>query len=356
MKGFLQGNSAVLCFLIAISLLPRPSVAVEKKPGGQAPGNVFMAQPAMRQVTLTGFTRTRRIVDIVSEEAGRCLEVEVDIGDVVSKDGVFAVLDKTFINLAINKNQVDQKRLGKTISFNTKEVRRYEQLVSRDTAAQSKLDELQNRLDQSEFERQALRVEEANLKERKKRHVIPVPSGWKVIEREVEPGEWVSVGRHLGKAGDYRTLLVPFSLSPEEYNALRKLEEGPTLRFPDEGNKGVTLRAKVERISPAFDPTTRKISVDLSVRQGLSEKRGGLRAQLTLRIPDPSGAVLVPTSSVFERYEEFWLTRENGQQVRVVLLDRGPDNTSRVRSPEVSPGDRFIARPNTPDKTDKTKP
>ena len=356
MKSFVQTFVVLLCFTIALSLLSKPSAAAEKNNETKVQGQFFAAQPAMQQVSLTGYTRARRIIDIVSEEAGRCLKVEADIGDVIGKDGIFAILDKTFINLAIDKNQVDQKRLEKTIAYNTKEVRRYEQLVSRNTAAQSTLDELQNRLDQSEFERRALQVEEANLKERRKRHIISVPSGWKVIERDVEPGEWVSVGKHMGKAGDYGTLLVPFSLSPEEFAALKNLADGPKLRFPDESDSGVILESKVERISPAFDPTTRKITVDLVVRHGLSLMRGGLRAELTLETPDPAGAVVVPTSAVSERYEEFWLTRKNGQQVRVVLLDRGPENTSRVRSPEVMPGDSFRARPIAPDKAGKTTP
>jgi RND family efflux transporter MFP subunit len=318
-----------------------------------------VAQSAVTHVTLTGYTRARHIVDIVSEEAGRCVKVKADIGDIIGGDSVFAVLDQTFIDLAIEKNQVDQKRLEKNIAYNKKEVGRYALLVSRDTAAQSKLDELQNRLDQSEYALRALKVEEANLKERRKRHVIHVPSGWRIIDRQVEAGEWVSVGKHLGKAGDYRTLLVPFSLSPEQLAALSKQEHGSTLHFPDQNNGGATVEAHLERISPAFDPTTRKISVDLAVRQGLSEKRGGLRAELTLKIPHASGAVLVPTSAVLERYEEFWLTRDNGQQVRVVLLNRGPDDTAQVLSPEVKPGDRFKTRPgktNTLETRDKTVP
>ncbi|MBW1896027.1 MAG: HlyD family secretion protein [Deltaproteobacteria bacterium] len=171
--------------------------------------------------------------------------------------------------------------------------------------------------------------------------MIRIPSGWTITERAVEPGEWIAVGKHLGKAGDFRTLLVPFSLSPDEYRALKDLEGVPELHFPDEVEGGTALRAVLERVSPAFDPETRKISVDLAVREGLSEMRGGLRAELSLYLPDPSGAVLVPSSAVQERYEEFSLTRPNGEQVRVVVLGNGPQSTVRVRSPHVKPGDKF---------------
>ena len=339
------GKKFIILSFFIITFLQAPHVASEHGAAPWAQDKVFTAQPAMREVALTGYTRARHVMDIVSEESGRCAKVAADIGDTIDKSGVFAVLDKIFVNLAIEKNRVNQVRVENMLAYYAKDVRRYERLVGRETAAQSTLDELQNKLDQSEFELQALKIEETNLKERRARHLIRVPPGWTITERRVEEGEWVPVEKHLGKAGDFRTLLVPFSFSPEELRALKKLNGAPELRFPDEGNGGITLRASVERISRAFDPKTRKISVDLAVLKGLSHMRGGLRAELVLEIPDPSGAVVVPTSALSERYEEFWLTRAEGDQVRVALLGHGHQNTSRVRSPKIKAGNTFKVKP-----------
>lgn len=310
-----------------------------------APGDVVVTRPAMRRITLTGYTRARYVMDIVSEEAGRCVKVTADVGDQIGKNGLFAVLDTTFIDLALKKNRVDQARLTNMIAFHAKEAGRFEKLVERETAAQSRLDEIQNKLDQAEFQIKTLKVQETELKERRSRHQIKIPQGWSIIQREVEPGEWVSVGKHLGKAGDFRTLLVPFALSPEEYRALKKLKGPIELVLPGEGQNTISLKASMARISPAFDPETRKINVELAVTETLAENRGGLRAELTLRIPDPSGAVLIPATAVAERYEEFWLTRANGERVRVLFLGEGPDNTYRVRASELKPGDKFRVKP-----------
>ena len=231
------------------------------------------------------------------------------------------------------------------IAFHAKEVGRFEKLVERETAAQSRLDELQNKLDQAEFQIKTLIVQETELKERRGRHHIKIPQGWSVIQREVEPGEWVAVGKHLGKAGDFRTLLVPFALSPEEYRTLKNLKEPTELFFPSEGQNTISLRASLGRVSPAFDPETRKINVELAVTETLSVNRGGLRAELTFDMPDPSGAVLIPAAAVVERYEEFWLTRANGEKLRVLFLGGGPDNTYRVRASELKPGDKFRIQP-----------
>jgi hypothetical protein len=66
---------------------------------------------------------------------------------------------------------------------------------------------------------------------------------------------------------------------------------------------------------------------------------------LKLRLPDPSGAVLVPASALTERYDDFWLTRPDGSRVRVVRLGEGAENTVRVSSDEVKAGDMFRLNP-----------
>ena len=336
----------IIGFFLAVSAIVQPlPTGADDTVQAQSDGAVFTVRPAMREVRLTGYTRARYIMDIISEEAGRCVKVTADVGDQIRKDGLFAVLDTTFIDLSIKKNRVDQQRLENLISYHNKEVRRFKELVERETAAQSQLDSLQNKLDQTQFQIQLLKVQEAELKERRRRHHIRVPQGWSIIERTVEPGEWIPVGTPLGKAGDFRTLLVPFSLSPQEYSSLMKLNNQVELRLPDSGEKGTDVIASVERVSPDFDPETRKINVELALSGDFAEMRGGLRAELTLKIPDPSNAVLVPASSVAERYEEFWLTRVNGEKIRVLFLGNGPGNTYRVRSPELKPGDKFKTKP-----------
>jgi RND family efflux transporter MFP subunit len=341
MKNILSSHEKLSGLLFIVFLIIPLATGAQEEKSLLAKNNLFTVKAAMREVVLTGYTRARYEMDIVSEEAGRCVKVTTDVGDTVGKDGVFAVLDTTFIDLSIKKNLVDQKKMKNQLAYWAKDVIRYEDLVGRNAAAQSKLDEYRHKRDQVRFQLETMKVEERNLKERRERFTIRVPTGWKIMERRVEPGEWVAVGHNLGKAGDFRTLLVPFSLAPLEYKWLREHKNPIPLFLPDEGESGIEVQAVVERISPDFDPQTRKTGVDLAIREGLSERRGGIRAQLNLMLPDPSGAVLVPRSAMERRYEEFWLTRPNGEHVNVVFLGEGPGDTHRVRSPKVKPGDQF---------------
>lgn len=337
------GSLAASLLFLFVLCLAAPAAAQKPPLPAWVKGDTFEAKSAPRETTLTGYTRPRYVMDLVGEEEGRCQKVLADVGQELGKDGVYAQLDTTFIDLEIRKNQAEQKRIRANLDFIAKEVARYRTLVQKDLSDQSNLDRLSSSKEQNEFELESLRIEEARLRERRARFAVRGKPGWRLISRGLQPGEWVKSGVSLGQAGDFSTLLVPFALSSEEYASLKAAKE-LSLRFPDvAGSPRVAVR--LERVSPDFDPETRKINVDLAFGAGLPEMRGGLKAELSLSLPDPAGVVLVPQASVLERYEEFWLSRPGGENVKVFVLGSGPDNTYRVRGEGVRPGGTFLVAP-----------
>ncbi len=333
--------AALLCLCCCAAALPALG---QKAPlPAWVSGEIFQARSAPREALLTGYTRPRYVMELVGEEEGRCQKVLADVGQELGRDGVYALLDTTFVELEIRKNQAEQKRITANLDFIAKEVVRYRTLVQKDLSDQSNLDRLSSSKSQNEFELESLRVEEARLKERRARFAVKGRPGWRIIARSLQPGEWVRPGVSLGQAGDFGTLLVPFALSSDEYAVLKAAGE-LFLRFPDVPG-GPRVAVRLERVSPDFDPETRKINVDLAVSGGLPEMRGGLKAELALALPDPAGVVLVPQAAVLERYEEHWLSRATGENVKVFVLGSGPDNTYRVRGDGVRPGETFLVAP-----------
>lgn len=304
------------------------------------------ALPSTRTVVLTGFTRARATVDIVAEEAGRVMAVAADVGDAIGPDGLFARVDPTFIRLDLEANRVSRDKLASRIAYDALEAERYRELVTRRTAAQSTLDGLEQTLDANRHELAALEVAGEVLAERLARTRIPAPKGWRVTARSVEPGQWVAAGQTVGRAGDFSTLIAPFALTPEQFEVLRALPAPFGVRLTDLGRDA---RASIYRANPGFDPETRKIAVDLAL-SGLADAallRGGLRVRLELPMPEETGAVLLPPSAIEERYEENWVTRANGERVRVVVLGNhgGPDGALlRVAGEGVRPGDEFALK------------
>lgn len=322
--------------------------------GAQAAGNatdgtnpqLVTALPAVRAVDLTGFTRALAAVRLVAEVAGRVRHVGVDIGQAIPPDGTFARIDDTFIRLERDEVLVQEERLTSQIAFARREVERYQELARQKNTSASQLDTLEQTLRDNAHALRGTEIKRRVLEERLARTQIRAPAGWLVTARAVEPGQWVQVGEVVGEAADFSALLVPFALTPEQYAALTgEAASAEGLRL-DMLDLGTQVRAGIYRTNPGFDPATRKVLVDLRIETPLPERRGGLRARLALPLPERTGAVLLPASAVEERYEEFWVTREDGARVPVVRLGAAGDpGMLRIASPQIQVGERFRMRP-----------
>jgi RND family efflux transporter MFP subunit len=330
---------ALALALLGLLLFPAPKAAAV---AAESPAT-FQAEPATITVILVGFTRARTRVALSALVSGRLVEVRGEMGDSVAADGIFARLDPVLADLDRAAILVKQEQLKSKIAYLEKEVNRYQVLYDRNSMAEARLDALKEDLSQARLGLRELRTEELKAAEILSRHNIFAPPGWRIISRRSEPEEWVGAGTTLGEVGDYHSLLVPFALGPEEYRYLRETSGKMELRLPD---WQLRMPATLARVSPEFDEVTRKINIELEISGKLPEQRGGIRAELALELPDPSGALQVPASAVRNRYESSWLTTAAGDRVMVIVL--GPGNkaeTVRVSGRDLGPGRLFLLNP-----------
>jgi RND family efflux transporter MFP subunit len=300
------------------------------------------ARIAVQTETQSGFTRAHTRLILSAEESGRIVSVNGDVGDRLENENPFACLDSTYLDLELRANQAEQRALEVDKDYYRKEVVRYSKLVKKNSSSESQLDAAQRNLDKTRNQLKSLSIAAKVLRERKSRLCITAPQGWQVIKRYVEPGQWVNGGEPVVEVGDYSRLVVPFALSGLEYQALlAQQESGLSVTLPDHQ---LTIPAQMIRLSPAFDERSRKIHFELQLEAGLPLYRGGLRVELSLKIPTRSGAVLVPQQALQQRYEQYWLRRPDGSEIAVVYLGRSNDASGdwvRVASPQVKPGDQF---------------
>lgn len=336
-----QRRGLIFIVLFASILLLAPA---ESRSTGPEPVT-FRPSPATDIVTLVGFTRARSRINLTAQVTGNLLEVRGEVGESIGKDGIFARIDPILTELALATIRVNQDKLKSKIAYLEKEVGRYQTLFDQNSAAGSRLDALKEDLSQARLGLEELLTEEKKSGEILSRHTIGAPPGWRIIKRLVEPEEWVNVGTPLGEVGDYRTLLVPFAVSREEYRQLTGEPDKIALRLPELQLK---VPATLARVSPEFDQVTRKINIDLEIGDKLPVHRGGLRAELDLEMPDPSGAQLVPKTAVSSRYDSSWLTTPTGEKVMVIVLGSGnKPGMVRISADNIRSGDRFLTAPPT---------
>ena len=319
----------VACFFIIIS----PALAAQ---------NQFVkAEPSFRQVKVLGFTRARSMMQLASEVGGKVKTVFADIGETIPAEGKFACLEDAFVNIDIEtaKNEIAQHSAD--VGYFTKQVSRHKELVAKKSVAISQLDDLERQLANVHGKLNSAELKKQRLEEKRLRHCIEVPVGWRVIERNIEPGQWINVGEPVGKVGDYYHLMIPLSLSIIELTSLKQKNfKAYLVDYKQE------VSVKIDRISPAFDERSHKIRVDLLIDDDLPDHRGGMRVELLLDVPDEFGAFRIPSKALEERFEEFWLERKNGKALRVKVLGNPGDEFVRVMSPDIKVGDQFkVLRP-----------
>ncbi len=330
-------HHTLLLFFLLLSCLGTPSSLGAKTES-------FRAVPvlsAYRSVTLTGFTRARRTMTVTSEVSAACVSITADIGDRILTTTVLADLDTTFTDLDLRRTNVGMDQAASRIAYLQKETNRSRELVRRDTQARADLDRLEQELDQARLALAELQVIRAELTERKSRHTLHAPAGWTVIDRMIEPGEWVAAGTPVAELGDFRTLRIPLSLNPEELTALDAVARLQVL-LPD---YGLTLDASVFRTTPDFNPRTRKTSLELLITPPATLNRGGVRCEISLNIPEGEHTWLVPETAVYERYETHWVTRGDGSEVRVIPLGTENNGLVRISSTELSRKDSVRVQP-----------
>jgi len=295
-------------------------------------------QPSYREVSFIGFSRARHDMVLSTEVAGKVKSIYVDVGDTIPKSGRVSCLDNTFTKLDINSTTNDIKQAQIDITYYKKQVKRYQDLVKKKSVSVSQLDDMQRELSTAENMAQSKQILIDRQQETLERHCIKAPWGWSVDERYVEEGQWIDIGNQVVKVGNYTSLLVPFALSVNELNALKKNKKDLSVWLPDYKQK---IPAKIERISPAFDETSRKIKVDLLLKKNLPVQRGGLRVELKLKIPDSSGVFLIPLKTLDKKFEEVWVERKKGGSLRVELLGNANNEQVRINSAELKAGDQL---------------
>ena len=299
--------------------------------------SLVTVQPSFQTITISGFTRARRSMPIASEISGKVTHIYADIGQPIPENGIFACLDDTFIKLDIASTQNSIAQHGIDLKFLSKQVSRHQKLVKTNSAALSLLDDLTRQKGNAYRAIQNEKIRKQKQQETKNRHCIKAPKNWKITQRKIEPGQWITAEVTIAQASDYSQLLIPITLTAEELTALQK-QNKLSVYLPEYQQE---ISVSIEHISPEFDQQSHKILVDLLIKDTSKYQRGGIRTELSLNVSDKLNNFLIPKDALDARFEEVWLTRKNGERIRVMLQGYADKNTAKISSAEIKTGDQF---------------
>ena len=304
-----------------------------------------VVENATKEITLTGYTRSKTTMVVSSEVSGRVLSVNYDVGDLISEKPMVEI-DPTFIDFQIQgvrrslrllENKV--RKAEERVKYLDKEFSRMDKLHREDRATEVKRDAAEQEFiqaklsyDSASIEKQKLEISLSELLELKERHLIYAPPGWNLTGKMVEAGEQVIQGTPLARAADFQNLVVPLSVSGEELDAIHKLGSEFSAFMEKE-----PVMAAIRWINPEFDEKTRKLGIELFITQYSGEKRGGLHFTLPLKLPVQG--IQVPKSCIIDRYENPRVRLSaTGEIINIMVLGESDGHLYIAEDPRLLPG------------------
>ncbi|CAB5128079.1 hypothetical protein D3OALGA1CA_4027 [Olavius algarvensis associated proteobacterium Delta 3] len=330
----------VLLLLIAVTA--GPATAAES----------LLVENAYKNISLSGYTRSIIHQTISSEVSGKVLQVNYDIGQVIGEKPIIQI-DPTFVTFeiettrhAIRRLNIALKKSASREDFLKKEFDRFDALYKGKSTAQSRRDAALEEYSQATLESETISVEKSaqetrlmELMERKRRHTISAPNGWIVTGKHVEVGEIIAPDTPLAVVGDYRQLVVPLSVSANELIALQQLPEEFTATLDKE-----PVRAAINWINPEFDEQTRKLAIEVIIRNFHGEGRGGRFFSLALQVL--TEGLRIPKTAVINRYDNPRVRiKATDEEISVLVLGESNDHVIVADSPRLKPGLELAGRP-----------
>lgn len=348
-----------------------------------APLRVEVAKAARLRVShelaLPGTVVAHSQVNVTSEVSARVLEVRADFGDRVSAGEPLIVLDPGAAELDLRQSRAQTRQSAVESGLLTidgrprsaveapnvvkakaalensqqkyKEYRelRKEELISDQSLSDVRQDYLQAKADyqaaveQVERGRASVNVslsQQAKAEYNRGHYVISSPIDGTVLQRTVQPGDFLSPGQSAGLTlVSLRPVYVMLDV-PQQY-AL-ELEEGETVSFVADAAPKERLNAVVRRLSPAAGSGTRAFQAKAEVLGPPPWLKPGMAVQSRLALQAPSSKVIIPDAAVLSTGEEAQVFVVEGDRVRARRVKTGRSRRDWVEVENLKPGERVV--------------
>ncbi|MBM3779457.1 MAG: efflux RND transporter periplasmic adaptor subunit [Acidimicrobiia bacterium] len=326
-----------------------PGVSVPES-GPPDPIAVASVPVAAREVPVviraTGTFVADEAADVAPAVAGLVRETLVDVGDIVRAGAPLVRLDDRDARLRLRQAQASLQQVSAEAAHAAAEAERNARLAESGDISRSVYERLRTARETAEAAVAVASAQVASAEKGVADVVIEAPFGGHVSRRPVAAGEHVTPGSPVVTLVRIRPLRLELRIPATE---AARVSVGVDVRATVPGFGTETFAGSITAISPAVDPDSRALSVEVTFPNADGRLRPGMFATADVQLPAMERALFVPRAAVVaapggESSSAVYVVEAGAAALRVVQLSVAEGDEVRVRA-GIEPGEQVIISP-----------
>jgi RND family efflux transporter MFP subunit len=267
--------------------------------------------------TFSGTLEARARFDVSPKVGGRIVQLNVDIGDPVTRGQVIAELDDdefvqavALADAELAVARANHAEAESQFEVAQRELERMQTLRERGVSSESQLDtvlanhrtaEASVKVAQAQVSRAAAALETARIR----LGYTKVAAAWvegddsrRVAERYVDPGDTITANTPIVSIVETSPLVGVIYVTENDYG---RILPGQAALLTTDAFPGQTFDAAVIRIAPVFRASSRQARVELEVGNDDLRLKPGMFIRATIVLDHADDAVIVPESAITRR-------------------------------------------------------
>jgi membrane fusion protein (multidrug efflux system) len=277
---------------------------------------------------VSGELKPQREATVRAEIGGGILRVGPEEGQRVSRGAFLARIDARTQQDAVASLESQLRSVEQAQQWADREAARIDNLVKGGALAERDLEVARNQAIAARAQVDDVKARLTAARKVLSDSTVVAPMNGIVSKRHVSVGDVVSPGGELYTIIDPSSMRLEASVPSEQLDAIRI---GAPVVFTVRGYRDQSFEGRIERVSPAADPTTRQVPIFVNIPNSSGRLVAGLFAEGRVT-RESRTALVVPFTAVNENAAKPWIVRvKDGKAERIeVTLGLRDDQTERV--------------------------
>ncbi|GAB3555188.1 efflux RND transporter periplasmic adaptor subunit [Spirosoma fluminis] len=277
-----------------------------------------------RQLVKTGNLIPYKEADIIATTAGKVASVNFNLGSTVRPGATLVKLDNRLKELSLESTQL-------TIDKLRKDVTRYNTLLAGNATTELQVNETKYNYESALNQADQIRkqIADANVK---------APIGGRIVQKDIEPGEYITVGKVLGRVLDVARLKVQVPVNESDVYQLR---EGQSVKVSADVFPGRTYNGRITYIAPqGSEEHNYPVEITVDNANGL---KAGTFVNVDFSQKSNQKALQIPRAALVESIKNPYVYVINGNAATRRTIKVGRDFGDSIEVLEgLSAGDQVV--------------